>query len=649
MAGVLEFTGELTMADRTLFIFGAPLGQWAAAVTALLDARLQGGAVAKWHQEALAVPIPQVDSIDTLDRLTQVGVTPGLVTQLLAQRPAGSPIWGGADVRLVWTAAAVAKALPDAEFLVWVEHPADLLANWLGDMGAADVMAAMTLIESSIHHIATFVHTHKHRCKVMYADDAFRRADALTRHLQGWSVERQGGAAQPMPRALNPLHLLIAKQLVETRPGLMREYERLYACCARVDEKTEPLVDPTRLPRDGLKHLSLLDREAKQGHALATQLEQLRVVNDLAQAQHRQQVQSLEQTQEQLRLDLRRQTQENELMLVHLHQVQEELEHYYLACRDLGAAQGIPAALPGFVRIARVEVVDEHNTPPHRGLNLVLHDVQVADRVVDRLPVRLVEHHGHPGVAFFQTTGEPTPLACWEPTGAENERSFVLLVPTDEQSRRRMQRMGAADWCFTVGVVQTIEHALEDSSSLGATLRWRVVAQRLAKQIADTPARFRFDRIDLDQAAQSADALVLTYGNAVFGSRPLGDIRFHWKPQANRVELLCPNDDGVPLLGCWPVDEAGARLISWSLPLADKPVTDLAQAWQSFSRTEREFLLGFLDALPAAAAVAASSGATAGMGELSQAALRPLRAANRLLHGTRLRRVVRAALGRIPL
>jgi hypothetical protein len=92
-------------------------------------------------------------------------------------------------------------------------------------------------------------------------------------------------------------------------------------------------------------------------------------------------------------------------------------------------------------------------------------------------------------------------------------------------------------------------------------------------------------------------------------------------------------------------------LTAWPLPLAGASRAALAVAWRSMGRTEREFLFGLLDALPAAATAAAHHGHGATVGhadELVTAAAMPLRAAYRLFHGGRLRRVAQAARGRIP-
>lgn len=648
------------MADRTLFIFGAPFGRWASVAPAFLGVRLLDSAVTTWHEETLRMPLPDVDGVDAIASLTRAKVNSDMVARLQAQRPAGTSLWGGADVRLCWTAAALAEASPDAEFLVWVEHPGHLLAQWLGNAGGADAIAALTLIESSMHCAASFVHKHRHRCKVLYTDEAIGHADALTQHFKEWYGQDAGKVALQTQGVLNPLHLMLAEQLVATRPRLVRECERLYASCVRLVEDVADVVQPDQLVLNALDVFAQLDREAKEGAALiaqlrASQAEQAQARDQLTKAQlenHQLRAQFDEmrnQTHEKLRADLNRQTQENELMLVQLHQVQEELEHLYLNCHDSVSKRTDVVRFPVHGKVADIELLAERDTPPHRELGLVLNDVQMADRELGRLLVRLVEHQGRPGLTLLQPPSTSEPLAVWQPDGTEGELTYMLLVPMDDLCRRRLERMGSSDWRFVVGVVGSIECALVEGIS--GSGRWSTVAKRLAQQLADMPPRFRFDRIEVVQDTQGPPAFVVTYGDACMGSQVLPDIRLRWRPQTGTgdtpaVELLKPDDGSMHLSGCWPVDDTGAWLSAWPLPLVGASKAALTAAWRSFSQPERAFLLGLLDALPAAAEAAAHAGAGSAA-VLAAAAAAPLRAAQRLLHGTRLRRVVHAARGRI--
>jgi hypothetical protein len=338
---------------------------------------------------------------------------------------------------------------------------------------------------------------------------------------------------------------------------------------------------------------------------------------------------------------------ENELMLMQLHQAQEELEHCYLAHRDLQAAASASGEPLNTIMVERLEVLAARDTLPHRELVLVLHGVKAPDRSLRRIDIRLVEHHGRPGLAFFQSDDEHHPLMAWDPTGVEYERAYVLLVPADDPSNRLLQRLGTADWRFIQGVASHVASSLDDA----VASRWRVVALRLRQQLKDLPERFRFDSVDVTSDASAQGALLVTFGNAAFGARQTTSLRLRWWPRRSggesAIDLLLPDSDDLPLFRSWPVKEDGDWRDAWSLPLSGARPASLEHRWRAIPRMDRDLLLGLLDALPAAAHQAVQSGVVNSHDAkaLIAAASRPLRTVHRLMHGTRLRRVMRALGG----
>jgi hypothetical protein len=179
-----------------------------------------------------------------------------------------------------------------------------------------------------------------------------------------------------------------------------------------------------------------------------------------------------------------------------------------------------------------------------------------------------------------------------------------------------------------------------------------VVATRLQQQLASLPARLRYDELTV-AAADVAGALDASFERVGFGARRQQRMRVRWWPQAAggpEVQLLAPEARGeMPLLAQWPVDEHGAWSPSWSLPLGDAPPALRERAWRTMGPADRELLLGLLDALPAVAERARALRLPDGPNGagLEATASRPLRMAQRALHGSRLRRVVRALRGRV--
>ena len=352
---------------------------------------------------------------------------------------------------------------------------------------------------------------------------------------------------------------------------------------------------------------------------------------------------------EELRTQQQAAAQENELLLLQLHQVQEELEHYYLAWRELSTKVVATAGTSRF-EVGRVEIGTERDSPPHRELCLVLHQVQAGGRKLPQVHARLVEHHGRPGIAFFEADGTEPALAAWRPNGHEGERGYMLLVPADEAARPLLQHMGRADWDFTEAVAATIERALQESPT-AASARWQVVAARLRQQLAELPTRLRYDSLDVAPAADAQGALDCKFGNLSFGRRRTDAVRVRWWPQragGAALELLAPESDSeAPSWAAWPMDDSGAPQPAWHLPLGDAAPALRKQAWRALGTTDREMLLGLLDALPAAAERAQPHAEGLAPSALVAAAQQPLRIARAAIHGTRLRRTWRALRGRI--
>lgn len=385
---------------------------------------------------------------------------------------------------------------------------------------------------------------------------------------------------------------------------------------------------------------------------------ELALVRPLLAAQHRDQESeqppplSLLADKEQRDVQVATLTRQNELLMVQLHQVQEELEHYYLECQELELQANRPRAGQMLAAVGRIELGTAREAPPHRELTLILHEVSAQDRSRQRVSTRLVEHNGRPGLAFFAEEGYEPALLAWEPTGEEAGRDFMLFVPEDASSRLRLQHLGAGDWQFLLAVASAVVRHLEAATD-GVPTRWSVMAQRLLWQLNGLPPRFRFDDIEIFADSSSAGSLLVRFRQVLLGTRPLASVDLCWQPTPTpRIEMLLSGQpDEAPAFTCWPTDEAGTWAQRWVV-LAGGEQAHLDQHyWRAMGIEDRSKLLGVLDALPAAADRAGLSKLAGypGAHELKQSAATALRNAQRQAHGSRLRRVWRALRGRVAL
>ena len=66
----------------------------------------------------------------------------------------------------------------------------------------------------------------------------------------------------------------------------------------------------------------------------------------------------------------------------------------------------------------------------------------------------------------------------WQPSGREQSREFMLLVPQDDKGRGMLTRLGSADWRMVSGTVEALSLHLRRTQGEVAA-RWSTVAGRL--------------------------------------------------------------------------------------------------------------------------------------------------------------------------
>jgi hypothetical protein len=300
---------------------------------------------------------------------------------------------------------------------------------------------------------------------------------------------------------------------------------------------------------------------------------------------------------------------ENELLLLQLHRVQEQLEHYYVqqkALEDASDRFGWRGMSP-FAQSA-IHLLGQHDRAPHLHLHFAVENVRSGARAIARLEVRLLDHLGRPGIAVFSTRSNEA-LAAWHPTGDEAGRPFMALVPSDRQSRLLLERMGTADWQLVNHLAQAIQRYLGgEGSHLGA--RWQVAAARLCRQLIDMPPRLRYDRLQLGRVEIDGGLqLEVDFGRVSYGDRLLDQVQLRWqaagsagKADTPSLRWLRPEDLANVPLASWPVGENGLLAAAFTLPVGGGgDARHKRQQWEALSAGDRALVLAVLDGLPGAA------------------------------------------------
>lgn len=330
---------------------------------------------------------------------------------------------------------------------------------------------------------------------------------------------------------------------------------------------------------------------------------------------------------------------EQQLLLVQLHQVQEELERYYLENERLASTVAEPLAAA--IRVDRLVAGLVRDEAPHRELNLSLKGVQLPRGEWADIPVRLLDHHGHAGLAIFATDEQRPPLSAWAGSGREGDRPFMLFVPSDANTRAAFETLSASDWWLVQAIAAHLAHHVAERQTVLAP-RWQATVARLQLELAALPERWRHDHAEVRSAAE-AGRIAIELDNVGLPGRVTDHLSILWTPgrHGDGGELqLALSEGALPPLTAWPLGEDGRASTAWDLLPAGVPSSERLRLWRRIPRADRAWLQTMLDALPG---LIGSSAEHHGFVAQAQA----LAAfARRATQGPRWRRVARRLLGR---
>ena len=472
------------------------------------------------------------------------------------------------------------------------------------------------------------------RVRQVQAEDARARHELVARELAASGVQH-ASMQQQLEMLLPNLNRVqdelgstwgrlrdTERRMAETEPKLKASEAAVSKLAAErsaaTNQAAELAAQVEALNGERLRLLAELNAAAQQAKERQLQL-------DDALARHQPVAHELEAA---LARDASRQ-QENEMLLLHLHQVQEELEKYYLELQQLkerppespavGPAGTAAEPLRG-LSVGRVSINSPRETPPHRELEFILEHISI-DGAEDlpELRMRLVEHHGRAGIAFFAGPGRK-PLQRWRESGQEQGQPYMLMVPADQNAWPLLRGLSLQDWNFLLQLVALSEHGLRaDAPDLAP--RWAGVASRLRRELIDFPPAARYQAVDV---AAVPGGLNLRLSPVQWGLRQLAAVQIHL-PAAGEGIFDLVLDDAVfaepPLVG-WPMDDAGVPLVRMTLQPGAGAAPE-SSLWAALPATDREFLLSLLACLPEVAASLPSGAEATVLAAQAAALLRP--------------------------
>jgi hypothetical protein len=194
--------------------------------------------------------------------------------------------------------------------------------------------------------------------------------------------------------------------------------------------------------------------------------------------------------------------------------------------------------------IEQVRLADAHEQPPHNHLNVDLTNLRNGNACWESLRVRIVEHHGRPGLAIFKAPDGISPLKNWVCSGKEEGSPFMLIVPGDTNGDQLLNEACGMDFCFLQFLVAALENELNKScAAINAPIInrselqvWLMRARSLRQKIDNAGGSFlRHGQPQVHLVSQpgSTKDVLIDLPDCYFDGRFFPVISFNWKSDAD--------------------------------------------------------------------------------------------------------------------
>ena len=120
-----------------------------------------------------------------------------------------------------------------------------------------------------------------------------------------------------------------------------------------------------------------------------------------------------------------------------------------------------------------------HEISDHQHINYRFCQVGLGERVWDSLNVRLVEHHGKPGILIFENPmGELKPLDKWIPSGSESGLEFMLFIPDDKNGKKSLKKISKKD-VILLAELSLMIHLENTQNARDGNSKWISISEKL--------------------------------------------------------------------------------------------------------------------------------------------------------------------------
>ncbi|RDH92481.1 MAG: hypothetical protein DIZ79_03335 [endosymbiont of Lamellibrachia luymesi] len=327
---------------------GCPHSGWETAFPALRQLGLEecGDSFAKWHDKLFQ----EAGVTDPLQLNQPIQPSLDLAEKAAALFSEGTDIpmlW--ADSRSIWLLDFWATTFPQSRFLLFYNRAESALAYALQQ--GVDPEQFMEAWHASNQVLMHFQRRNRRRSLLLDAEAAAQQPEALAGACQRIGLVLQAANPSPILTSAAPaLECLLASQFLREQPAIQVLQMELEASAQPLGETTvhespQPLevYHSYKQGQVRVEHLTQAkDEQSKLAVERQVQIQQLTKVRDeqakLA-TEYQAQLTQAKQTQVKLESANKETEQENELLLLQLHQVQEELEAVFLQKQQIDQSQ----------------------------------------------------------------------------------------------------------------------------------------------------------------------------------------------------------------------------------------------------------------------------------------------------------------------
>jgi hypothetical protein len=312
---------------------------------------------------------------------------------------------------------------------------------------------------------------------------------------------------------------------------------------------------------------------------------------------------------------------ESELLLLQLHQVQEELEHYFLKYQESKQLieyagqrwQRMLLRVPDYFDLQSAEVSAVPETSSE-ALNWCLKGLNAAGRQISELSLKTFVVGDVACLELPRRIGDEELFQRWPVAATSDDVLLVALFEdgTDPQLAQGLLQLGRSDWSLLQLIVSALISSLDTPSlspcSDGVVIDQTPAALRtLQERLARVPAVFRFDALTLkrEQVNPDYEHLWFHFQHVAIGQTRLLDFEFrvscaNVRPNSFGLfpKLEFPEASGRAAISEWfdeAYDDFGAKLeLRFALPQS----MDMA-VWSRLSLSDQAFVRQLITQLPA--------------------------------------------------